>query len=211
MPTHNSTPICHPWEHDTRGWQTVFELCLTFWKLILKSSWMAFLLFIFFLTFDWLIGNVSLFILHILCSLATTSSCKDLLLVKLRAGICMENQLRSLPMSAYMDPHGYPYHGGQHLRTMPPNLWISPILSTISLFLSTPRYHYTPPTYPYSNPYPIYNPPPYTISYVHEKEKSLSFIAENINNQLYHVMREIDPKCELPTKTINPHKWSSTS
>jgi len=104
-----------------------------------------------------------------------------------------------------MDPHGYPYYEGQHLRTMSPKPFehYSYHHPYPNFYLPPPYHYYTPPTYPYSNPYTIYNPLPNTISYVHEKDESLSYIAENINNQLYHVMREIDLKCELPTKPIN--------
>ncbi|XP_031095081.1 extensin-2-like [Ipomoea triloba] len=119
-------------------------------------------------------------------------------------------------MSAYMHPHGYPPHGGQSFRTIPPQAYEHYFHHHPYPYVyPPPPYHYTPPPYPY--PYPIYEHHPYATSYVHnrerieiptsqEKEESLSFIAESINNRLYQMMKEIDLRCELVPKVIIPTK-----
>ncbi|XP_031112014.1 uncharacterized protein LOC116015987 [Ipomoea triloba] len=115
-------------------------------------------------------------------------------------------------MSAYPYPHGYPYHGRPYTRSILPQTYEPHPQYYPNHYVYPP---YTHPPYPNTFTYHTYESYPYATSSMlnYERiekptyqpgEESLSSIAENINNRLIQVMKEIDPSCELALKATIP-------
>jgi len=117
-------------------------------------------------------------------------------------------------MSAYTYPHGYPYHGRPYTRNIPPQSYEQHPHYYPNPYLYPPS-QYTYPPYRNAFPYPNYEPHPYATSSMlnyeriekptyQDGEEFLSSIAENINNRLIQVMKEIDPNYEPTLKATIP-------